>query len=205
MRPFPAALLLLATLGPPARATEPPPVKIAVLDLEATEGVLPAVRRTLDELVLTEAQRSGRLQVLGMSDLRAVLGLERQRQLLGCESGECLTELGGQLGVDRLLAGALGKVGDLYYLNLKLIRTSTATVEGRVSREIRGGEAELVEAVRSGVRELLDPLVSSPPLYARWWFWTALGVVAVGSSAAWALRPEERRGVATFDFGGVQP
>jgi hypothetical protein len=204
MRPSLLLLLVAAAAARPAYAAEAAPLRLAVLDLDANDTVAPGVLRTLDELMLAEAQRGGLLQVLGMSDLRAVLGLERQRQLLGCDSGECLAELGGALGVDRILAGSIGRVGDAYYLNMKLIRATTAVVDARAGREVRGGEAELVDAVRGAVRELIDPLVTSPPFYKRWWFWTAVGAVVVGGSAAWALRPEDRRGVATFDFGAAR-
>src|SRR6185295_5852068 len=61
------------------------------------------------------------VSVTGKNDIAALLGLERQKQLLGCsdEQASCLAELAGALGVDGLLTGSLGKVGNGYVVEVK--------------------------------------------------------------------------------------
>lgn len=52
----------------------------------------------LTEVAVTEAARSGAFDVVGNSDVQALVGFERQRQLLGCgETSSCITELAGAL------------------------------------------------------------------------------------------------------------
>lgn len=66
------------------------------------------------------------LQITSASDIEQVLGLERQRQLLGCETGSssCLAELAGALGVELLLTGNLVKSESGYVATLRVVRTA---------------------------------------------------------------------------------
>src|SRR5438046_7919376 len=55
-------------------------------------------------------------QVVTRKQIDAVLGLERQKQLLGCadSSSSCLTELAGALGVDAILVGSVARLSGEY-------------------------------------------------------------------------------------------
>src|SRR5262245_15063642 len=62
----------------------------------------------ITENVASELSASGRVEVVTSSDLNAILGLERQRQLLGCDTeatSNCLAELTGALGAPLLVSG----------------------------------------------------------------------------------------------------
>lgn len=63
------------------------------------------------------------VRVVTPQEVAAVIGLERQKQLLGCAQGSesCMAELGDALGVDALITGDLGKIGDSYQLNVKVV------------------------------------------------------------------------------------
>lgn len=103
------------------------------------------------------------LRVVTSGELSAVLGLERQKALMGCsaEAASCIAELANALGVDGIITGSLGKVGDVYQVNIKVVAASSAeplaTHSGRVSRE----EAlldELSRGARSMAGQLLKKL-----------------------------------------------
>jgi hypothetical protein len=101
-------LLILAQA--PADAT-----RIAVFDF-ATTGLAEAEAKALDAtlvgLVAAEAQTLG-YGVVSSADLSAMLSLEKQEDLLACEDNtSCLSEIGGALGVDLLVAGTVSKVGE---------------------------------------------------------------------------------------------
>jgi hypothetical protein len=73
-------------------------------------------------------------------DVAAVIGLERQKALLGCnDSGGCAAELAGALGVDAILQGSLAKSATGYTVNLRVLRASTgvpiATASARLASE----------------------------------------------------------------------
>lgn len=191
--------LVLALL--PATVLAAEPVRVAVLELDAPALDEPT-RHLLDSVLLGEAGKVEGLAVVGTADVRAMLSLEQKKQLLGCDSDACFTELGAALGARYAASGSMARAGDLWFVNLRVIDTRTATVVGRVSREVHGGDPLLiVDATREATRELLSPLSPSQPLWRRGWFWAVVGAVAVGGGVAWAVQPAERHGNATFDFG----
>src|SRR5262249_33049754 len=51
-------------------------------------------------------------------EMSSLLGLERQRSLLGCAQESCSAELAGALGVDALVLSSVSRVGNSYLLNL---------------------------------------------------------------------------------------
>jgi hypothetical protein len=77
-------------------------------------------------------QLTGRgLQVTTSKQIATVLGMERQRQLLGCseDAAACLTELANALGADAILSGEVGKLdGCSVQLNLKVLASDTGAV-----------------------------------------------------------------------------
>jgi hypothetical protein len=77
----------------------------------------------LDRFVNVVAQQG--VQVTSEKDIKQVLGLERQKALLGCDQQDCAIELAGALGVDAILVGSLARVGRSYTVNLRAIRTGT--------------------------------------------------------------------------------
>lgn len=62
------------------------------------------------------------IRVTTNKEISALVGFERQRQLLSCNEGSsCLAELAGALGVDGIITGSLAKVGKNYVLNIKVV------------------------------------------------------------------------------------
>ncbi len=147
--------VLLAALAGPAQAKE---LRIAVLDIRAL-GTDAAKAELLSEVALTEAASMGGFDVIGKSDIASVIGFEKQRQVMGCtEDSNCLAEIGGALGVDLILVGSLGTLGDLYRLDLKLVDAKKARVRSRIGVTVEGKESRLVAAIQKAVRDLLGPL-----------------------------------------------
>src|SRR5262249_52708217 len=72
---------------------------------------------------LAEELRSRGFRVTTSEDIATILGMERQKQLLGCvDSGSsCLMELANALGVDAVVAGQFGKLGGPYQLDLRVL------------------------------------------------------------------------------------
>lgn len=156
--------LLLATLLTPvlALAAEPPRVGVAVVGLNAVQEVDRARAELLSEAMVTEAARSGHFAISSISEIRAALGAERQRQLLGCnETSSCISELGGALGSRYLLTGTLGTLGSSVRLDVRLVDTTDPSKSVRAAREVASAEGDLSYAVRTAVREVLQAI--APP------------------------------------------
>ena len=152
--------LVLAALAAPlgASAQAPKKLRIAILDIRAL-GTDAAKAELLSEVALTEAASMPGIEVIGKSDINAIVGFERQKQVMGCaEDSTCLAEIGGALGVDFILVGSLGGLGDLFRIDLKLVDSKRAKVRARVGSTVEGKESRLVAAIQKAVHDLLGPM-----------------------------------------------
>ncbi len=145
-----AALSLTAAVGGGA----PPPQRLAVLEIRAL-GVPVDLAHTLTGVVAEQAGKTPGFTAISQSEIGAMLGLERQKQMLGCGDESCLAEIGGALGASRVLSGSLSKVGESYLLQLELVDTARAVVQGRESRSVPGTPTELIETARDLTHRLL--------------------------------------------------
>jgi hypothetical protein len=131
---------------------------IAVLDLKA-RGLEASVAENITDLVTKEVDRVGLFRTVSMAEIKRMLEHEQQKILTGCDDTSCLAEIGGALGVELLLAGGVGKLGDTYLLSLKLIDVREAKVLAREERTVTGKVEELVTVSRQAARTLLRPIL----------------------------------------------
>jgi TolB-like protein len=122
------AALLLWTL--PTRAE---PCRVAVLDLEA-QG-LPAdeahlARALSDALASAVADASG-CAVLTRADIASMADFEAGRQACGVDSPSCFAELGSALGVERLVTGAVARIGTSTTVSARLLDLKSGAVVAR--------------------------------------------------------------------------
>lgn len=144
-----------AQAGPRFTLPDGEALSFAVLDLTAA-GVSEDVATNLTQVLSSEIKRIEGATVVGKADIAAMLELEADKAALGCsDDTACLAEIGGALGVERIVVGHVGKVADSYVVSLRLIATREALVENRVSETFRGLESQTLNAVRYAGRRLL--------------------------------------------------
>jgi hypothetical protein len=132
--------------------------RLIVVDTRATGTFDPKAVAGVSSLIASEAARHP-IKVVGGSDLVALLGLDRQKQLLGCTETSCLAELGGALGARYLLASEVSEVGGVWLLTLTLLDTARAQPLGRLTRKAQRMSG-LVDLAPAAVHELLQPLAA---------------------------------------------
>lgn len=143
-------LALLTAAGPPKLGT------VAVLEIKALDAMSKPQVELVQEVILGDLARTRRFEVIGASDIAAMLGLERQKQLAGCaeDANTCLAELGGALGAEFLLLGSMARIDQDRRIDLKLLDTRKNKVIGRefaLSRTDSG----IIEETRRCLAELL--------------------------------------------------
>jgi hypothetical protein len=133
---------------------------LLILPLQSS-GDLKDVTTALDEMVLASTDALGRYRVLGQSDLNAMLGAERLKDAMGCSDVACAAEIGGALGAELMVAGALTQLKDQVVLSLRLMNTSTPAVLKRAT--VRGVPTAdgLERMVEVAVGELFGAKVTS--------------------------------------------
>jgi hypothetical protein len=139
-----------------------PSSKIAVLDLES-QGVPQTLVGTLSLLVPSEVRQANPgVPVITTSEIRALIGFERQKQLVGCkDDSSCIAELGGALGASELVSGSLGKVGGTYVLQLQRVDVARSKALASVVDTVKGEDEALIQAVRAGIRRLYADVVAA--------------------------------------------
>lgn len=152
---------------------------IAVLDVRAPAGTDVQVISALSSVLPVEAARH-QLRVVSGSDLRAMLDLERQRQLAGCSESDCAAELAAALGTDWLLLSDLSNVSGQWLLAMSLIHTSQREATVRTVRKTSNKTA-LVDLATDAADELLRrfPLMEQPTSLVR-----PLGFIVAGAGLA---------------------
>lgn len=154
-----SALVVMQVLSA-APAAAPSPMKLAspgfsYVNVDEKTGNLFA------EYFARQLESHG-LTVITPKEIAAVLGLERQKQLLGCSddgASQCMAELGGALGVDAILTGSIGKVGSGFTVNLKLIDAKDASSLAVYSTRVDTEDAVLdwLGATAAAMADRLQP------------------------------------------------
>lgn len=166
-------LLTLVLLAAAPVAEKP---KLAVLDLVPGAGVEANVTGPVTEAVVSELTSRGYFQVISQNDIRTMLGVERQKQLMGCNETGCIAELSDALGARFVLSGTLARLGDLYQLTLNTLDTRKAQPLGRsvrLGRDLSTIREQLAAAVAEATATPLPP----PPSRAG-----QISVIAAGGA-----------------------
>ena len=132
------ALPVSAVPGAKARQKQ----KLAVIKLVALSGVEPSVVDLFTEALVAELRKQHRGTVMSNSDIAAVLGAEQQKALLGCTETSCIGDIGGALGVDRLIHGSIGRVGNSLMVVISSVDAKRARAVTTVSERIRAASDE---------------------------------------------------------------
>ena len=121
-----------------------------VVGFEGNEGK--AIRTNVQELIAANVSDLGH-DVVSQADIEAMLADAKQLSLEGCDDTACLAEIGGALGVDRMITGNISLLGKTYQLSLTLVDVGRSLVERRFGGNA-GAVAALIETAGRGVQRL---------------------------------------------------
>jgi hypothetical protein len=127
--------------------------KIAVWRFDAL-GIDNEIVQRLETLFRMELGRLDRVPQPTRRDIERTVTAAEQN----CTGEEkCLTAIGKRLGVDFVVTGTVGSLGDNYVLNIKVVDVATAKSQRIQSDPLRGSPDELIEGVRVAAYRLLAP------------------------------------------------
>jgi hypothetical protein len=108
---------------------------VLVLPLQA-QGVPPVVVERVTQALLAEAGRDRSREVKALRDVEAVLKQEERKQLLGCVSVACATDLAQAVEADQLVTGTLTPAEGTYLLGLSRVRARDAVGLARATETL---------------------------------------------------------------------
>ena len=113
------------------------------------------------EVVVGAADRVPGVAVVSPSEINAILGYERQQQLLGCdENVACSVEIGGALGADGLLVTAIGKIGNTRVLGFKVVDLRSSAVVGRTTVKVADESSAVIAQSEDAVSKVVSAWVA---------------------------------------------
>ncbi len=154
----------LALLALPFAAPAAPLERMVVLQVKPVDEASKKSAEVLTEVLLTDISRLRRFEVLGQTDLDALLSFERQKDLAGCgdASSSCLAELAGGLGARYLFVSSLGRVGGQLRLDMKVLDAAHAKVLSREGSVVERDD-QLVATAQRLLAEVMAAVPGSPP------------------------------------------
>ncbi|HMA99560.1 MAG TPA: CsgG/HfaB family protein [Spirochaetota bacterium] len=114
----------------------------------------PSAADILSELVRSELLKAANYKLVDRSQTSEVLK-EQQLQQSGLADSKTLARLGQLLGANKLAYGALGQLGELYIINLKIIDVPSGQVEKEVTEEFVGKKEDLRLPVKKAAQKLI--------------------------------------------------
>ncbi len=150
-----AVLSVLAAFA--AFADEEKPA-IAVMEL-ANKGGAPMESEAAGVAVARGLRELDAFEVISSDDLRTMLQMERQKQLLGMDS-DGVKATATALGVRHTIVGSLTKVGNGFEAELRLLDGTTSKIVNQKGTKAESLEA-LLPSLRGLVQEVVGPLLAA--------------------------------------------
>ena len=213
----PARLLLYKTGGTGK-------ITVAVLDFEG-RGISVLEAQTLTDRFNTEMSGTDKVIMVERGTMMDVLD-EQGFEAGACTSDECAAEVGAMLGVEFMVTGAIGKLGETYTIDIKMFSVATGAAENMESVTYAGkvdGLITEIEILAWKIMELDPPKallkkqkrgggVAAAEGGTNWLLWGLVGVAAIGGGAALVMAGGGDSGAATVsdidlppDFPEVTP
>jgi len=176
------SLLILGVLISPTFGQPPLRPAISVMNLKAGAGIVEGEAVSLTDRLLVELARTGRFEVTERSRRDEILKEQAFQQTGACDEASCLAQIGKLLGVQKMVGGSVGRVGNTYTVSLRMVDVETGRIERTAGRDYPGTIDVLL---KDGMREVawdltreaaptVPPSVRHSQAGKRRWGWMAL-------------------------------
>lgn len=109
---------------------------VAVLDFEG-RGISQMEAQTLTDRLSSELSNTNAVILVERGQMTEILD-EQGFQQSGCTNAECAAEVGALLGVQFMISGSIGKIGNSYTIDSKMFSVETGATEKSVSSTYKG-------------------------------------------------------------------
>jgi formylglycine-generating enzyme required for sulfatase activity len=166
---------------------------IAILSIQSKNIGKESLDRVSD-LVAEEYQHSSNAKVLYLEEIREMLRAEDIKGLLECYTDSCISKIGSFLGVDMVILGNMGQLGESYIFTLKMVdvlrdkvlKRTTTTVDGDLGLVLKripdmvNGLVSTQDSVVEKEQEIAVDTSKSGPNYRELYTWISGGSFTMG-------------------------
>lgn len=150
-------LLLSWLLAHVLAASEP--VRMAVMPL-AGRSVRDADAEMVTDILAGQMTAKGGSRILERSEMQRILQEQGFQQSGACDGQRCAVEVGRILGIDQMIVGAFGRLGETWVLAVRRVSVETGEVLAQSTRQYDGGLSNVPEML---VRPVVADLSGTGP------------------------------------------
>jgi TolB-like protein len=121
-------------------------ISIAVNDLKGS-GVDQATATIVSDRLRGELVNTGVFRVMERSEMETVLKEQGFQQSGSCNETSCLVQVGQLLGVQRMVAGSIGKVDNFWTISLRMLNVATGEILFTISEDYQGEVKDVISQV----------------------------------------------------------
>ena len=129
-------------------------ITVAVLDFEG-RGISNLEAQTLTDRFSTEISKTGGAILVARNVVNEVMQ-EQGYTAAECSSEECAAEVGAMLGVEFMISGAIGKLGQTYTIDAKMFKVATGAAEKTINATYSGPVDGLITEIEILAWEILS-------------------------------------------------
>jgi len=127
---------------------------IAVMELEA-KNMSRQEAGILTDKLRSEIIKTHKFNVMERERMNEILKEQGFQQSGVCSTDECATRAGNIVGVSRMVAGSIGRVGESFLVTLRMIDVETGIIVRNVDETIRGSIDAVLESGMAAVAQKL--------------------------------------------------
>jgi len=166
---------------------------ISVMNLKAGAGIAEGEAVSLTDRLLVELEGTKRFVVTERAARDSILKEVAFQQTGACDEASCLAQIGKLLGVQKMVGGSVGRVGNTYTVSLRMVDVETGRIERTAGRDYPGtidvllkdGMREVAWALTREAAPTVPPSVRHSQAAKRRWGWMTLSFgIATGVGGA---------------------
>lgn len=137
---------------------------IAVSELNG-EGVEASTVNLISDRFCNELTNTGGFTVLERAEIKSILEEQEFQQSGACDDNSCIVEVGRFLGVSHIIAGSIGKIDNIFIINLRVIAVETGEILYTAHADCRKGITEVLDVAIKDLAQTIHQKVEKS-LYA---------------------------------------
>ncbi|GEM_PF-1919070 len=154
-------LLLAGCSSSTPPAVKKPPHNVGLIPFEAHAGVQPGEVASVSELFASALQQTNRFVVVDRKTINAMMQ-ERDFQASQDDNAQ-MAKSGKVLSMKKMISGSVGRLGNKYIMNIKMIDVESTLVDLAISQAYDGELSEIGEEfIPEIVSQLLQAIDGSP-------------------------------------------
>ena len=178
---------------------------MAVLEFEG-KGISQTDASALSDRLNNELYKLGEYRLVERNQINEIL-IEQGFQQSGCTSDECVVEVGKLLGAQKMVAGSISKVGEVYSVSARIIDMQSGEIEkfanldheGKIGELLKWGMKDIALQLVTGKMDEMAVDSSSIVLdteenkgFNKMYMWG--GLILLGGGTAYYLLSQENTG-----------